>query len=151
MTMTAIQIREALKPMMQFAPAITSCIEIVESAEAAEKAFAKATKEDESRKKALADEIAVLETSKAKLARETDLARRAFDDFASDTAGKKGKLEAEFAMFRSEHDLKMEQLGELGAQYSRQIVALEEEKKAMQAQLDGVKKAFEAFKAAHKL
>jgi len=151
MTMTAIQIREALKPMMQFAPAITSCIEIVESAEAAEKAFAKATKEDESRKKALADEIAVLETAKAKLARETDLARKAFDDFTNGMATKTAALTAEFAKTRADHDRKMEQLGELGAQYSREIDKLGAEKTAKQAELDAVKKAFEAFKAAHKL
>ena len=151
MTMTAIQIREALKPMMQFAPAIIACIEIVESAEAAEKAFAAATKEDAARKKALADEIGVLETTKAKLLRERDVASRQFEDATSGIALKKAGLEAEFARFRSEHDRKMEQLGELGAQYSRQIVALEDEKKAKQAELDSVKKAFEAFRAAHKL
>lgn len=151
MTMTATQIREAIKPMMQFAPAIMSAIEIVESAEAAEKKFAADTKSDEARKKALADEIGVLEATKAKLKRETDLVRKEFEDAATGTAMKREALNAEFAAARAEHDRRMENLGELGAQYAREIDKIAAEKLAKQAELDTVKKAFEAFKAAHKL
>jgi hypothetical protein len=151
MTMTATQIREAIKPMMQFAPAIMSAIEIVESAEAAEKKFAADTKSDEARKKALADEIAVLETTKAKLMRETDAARKEAVLTSDDTAKRKAALDAQFAAARVEHDRKMEQLGELGAQYSREIDKLGVDKALKQSELDTVKKAFEAFKAAHKL
>jgi hypothetical protein len=151
MTMTATQIREAIKPMMQFAPAIMSAIEIVESAEAAEKKFAADTKSDEARKKALADEIAVLETTKAKLMRETDAARKEAVLTSEDTAKRKAALDAQFAAARVEHDRKMEQLGELGAQYSREIDKLGVDKALKQSELDTVKKAFEAFKAAHKL
>jgi hypothetical protein len=151
MTMTATQIREAIKPMMQFAPAIMSAIEIVESAEAAEKKFAADTKSDEARKKALADEIAVLETTKAKLMRETDAARKEAALTSEDTARRKAALGAEFAAARAEHDRRMENLGELGAQYAREIDKIAAEKLAKQSELDTVKKAFETFKTAHKL
>ena len=151
MSMTSTQIREALKPMMQFAPAITSCIEIVESAEAAEKAFAKATKEDESRKKALADEIAVLETAKAKLVRETEAMRKEAVTVAEDLAAKKASFAAALATAKNDHDNYMAKLGDLGKQYSDEITKLEVQKTAKQNELNEIKKAFEAFKVAHKL
>jgi len=151
MTMTAIQIREALKPMMQFAPAIIACIEIVESAEAAEKALAAATKTDEQRKKALADEIAVLEDVKKKAARELDDARKEMAAFAEATAVKKAGLKTELATAIDEfakHTAKLE--GEWNEKHAK---AVEMDKLLVdkQTELDNLKKAFEAFKAAHKL
>lgn len=151
MTMTAIQIREALKPMMQFAPAITSCIEIVESAEAAEKAFAKATKEDAARKKALSDEIDALENVKAKLAREVESMRKEASAAADDLAAKKTSFAAALASAKNDHDNYMAKLGDLGKQYADEIAKIEAQKIAKQNELDTVKKGFEAFKVAHKL
>ena len=147
MTMTAIQIREALKPMMQFAPAIIACIEIVESAEAAEKAMKPLEKHKGDLEKQIAELEARFGSAQAQVAKE----KGGLNAFMVSQEEKREALRAEFTAFRAEHDRKMEQLGELGAQYSKQIVALEEEKKAKQAELDNVKKAFDAFKAAHQL
>jgi hypothetical protein len=80
MTMTSDQIRKALAPMKDFAPAIFSCAEIVESAEVAEKRKAEAERETAKLQRVHAELLAQNEQERQKLAKYTREAEAAKPD-----------------------------------------------------------------------
>lgn len=149
--MDSKQIRAALKPLIDFAPAVMKAAEIVEAAEIAEKALANATKTDAERKAALIQDIGALEESKSKILNSIEVARRDLATFNENSARDRSLMSAELAAAHVAHEKALNDLDSARQQKEQEVARLQAMRDEKQAELDRVVRAFEAFKAAHKL
>jgi chromosome segregation ATPase len=145
--MTAAQIRLALKPMADFAPAIMSALDIIESAELAEKALPAIAKE----KAKLEGEITDYDKRKGE---HEDAARQAkifLNKTNEDAEKRKAELRAQSAALNDEITAKQQRIAGLDGEYAErkkakdlEIQVAQKRLDALNAEIDRLRKTFAA-------
>lgn len=139
--MNAQQIKEALKPMAVFAPALMAATEIVESAEAAEAKLAATKKEQARLEKVIADLEVMRQEHEAKMQQ----AKQALNQANNDVADRKAAIEAELKAVRDQVDKARDELDELDTKYAEKKTGLERELASLNEQIESGKKRHAAF------
>ncbi len=149
--MTAEQIRATLTPMIDFAPAILKAADIVESAEKAEKALAKAIARDQSVKAELLAEIDRLHASatefRLKMNEAQQEARAQYGAALKELEIKKAEISEVDKVLVAARQALAE--FETGAQAEKE--KLTAQKQALQKQIEDLKASYEQWKKDHGL
>jgi chromosome segregation ATPase len=167
--MTSAEIKRALKPMADFAPAVLKAAEIVEAAEAAEKEIVLAGE----KKAEVEKQIATLQGQIPVIQAMVDKERAGLVEFRNDNKRIKDHLTAELGPLRDELSLltqrlkdqlipELQPLKDQIAKAKKDLAQIEAEKKAKldeltaqidaeQKKLNDAKQAFKEFRTAHGL
>lgn len=149
--MKADQIRQALQPMANFAPAVLAAAEIVASAEAAEKRIAELTAHEATVKKELEQQIKGLEEYKAGLNSDIAATKRELNSFKEESAKTREELSAKLKSFREKHEAEIASLEKAKLAKRQEIEDKLKELDAKHSEFDSLKASFEKFKQSHGL
>jgi|SRR5690348_9774954 len=139
--MNAQQIRDALKPMATFAPALMAATEIVQAAEDAQERLAQIKKEQAVLEKTISE----LQTQRVEHEQKMQAAKKALNEVNQGVDARKAAIESELAAVRSEVDKARDELDELDTKYDEKKASLERELASTQEKLDVAKKQHAAF------